>query len=70
MIKKRKKILPGVLKDLCLLAEIKVTIKWLKTLTDEQRTELAKYAAKVHLVASDNNIRLSARPEFLKEIGQ
>jgi hypothetical protein len=54
------------LQDVCSLADAKVTLKFLRTLTGEQMNELELWAGKICLRASDNNVKVPKYPKFLE----
>ena len=54
-----------VLRDLLSLADEEVEIEWLRALTPAQRDELGDWAARIHLRASDNPVRVPKRPACL-----
>lgn len=58
---------PETLADLLLLVGVEVHPDWLAALTPEQREQAADWAAKTHLQASDNDVEVPPRPDFLPD---
>jgi hypothetical protein len=58
-------IRPAVLRDLLLLADVDVPLETIEIWTNEERQAAEKWAASVHLAASDNDVEVGAKPDFL-----
>lgn len=55
----------GVLQDILSLVDREVPVEALRTWTPEQREQAEKWAAKLHLRASDNPVRVPPEPEHV-----
>ena len=54
-----------ILSDLLILVGVDVPVAIVTRWTKKQREEAEKWAAKTHLKASDNNVRVPPKPLFL-----
>lgn len=53
-----------ITQDILILASYKVTLKEIRSWSPERRERIEKWAAAVHLRASDNIVRVPPRPRF------
>ncbi len=58
---------PHVTQDLLLLVSINVSLRTIRGWTKRQVEAAEKWAASVHLEASDNIVRVPPKPKFLPE---
>lgn len=58
-------IKPAVLRDLLLLVGVDVSLEVVEMWTYAERQAAEKWAASVHLAASDNDVEVGAKPDFL-----
>ncbi len=54
-----------LLQEMLDMVDCKVSLREILSWTDEQREQAETWAAKVHLRASDNIVRVPTRPRFL-----
>lgn len=59
----------GVLRDLLLLVGVQVSKETIKRWSDHQKRKATEWASLVHLAASDNDVEIPNRPEFLPAEG-
>ena len=59
----------GVLRDLLLLVGVRVSKETIKRWSDHQKRKVTEWASLVHLSASDNDVEIPNRPEFLPAEG-
>lgn len=58
---------PHITQNLLLLVSIEVSLRTIRGWTKSQVEHAEKWAASVHLEASDNIVRVPAKPKFLPE---
>lgn len=55
----------AIIRDMLLLVDIDVPVEMIMTWTCQQRDQAEDWAAAVHLEASDNDVKVPSKPEFL-----